>query len=444
MNKRSEADRLKLFESVDLTTEKIRQLAFETGFCKRKSGKIDASYFLINLCIQSVQDTVSYNDLAAQVHSHSGVSASRQAYWERMNESCVRLFQRVLEHVISPMRVHEELDHIKKERRYKRILIQDSTIIRLPLRLFSAFSGVRNAYKAVCNARIQGIYDLVSGRFIQFSIDPYSKNDQAATMDIPVQSGDLILRDRGYFTITSIDNHKKAGCDSIHRYKHETALFDPKTNKKINLLKLLSENDSVDMLVHVDSKKKVTLRLVAEPVNEEIANQRRSKAKKHMRGHAPSQEILDLMSWTIFLTTITDASISFKEILTLYGIRWRIENIIKTWKSNFHFNKIHNVSETQLRVLLSARIIMITIIYQKIFLPMSLKIYKKTKRYLSLMKFMRYVSQNMASLQKLFDCCRGDNDLLQAIIRYCSYEKRKRANFETTTHNILKKIEVAY
>jgi hypothetical protein len=341
------------------------------------------------------------------------------------------------------MYVHEELDQIKKQNRYKRILIQDSTIIRLPLRLFSAFSGVRNAYKAVCNARIQGIYDLVSGRFVQFSIDPYSKNDQAATMDIPVQAGDLILRDRGYFTMASIDTHKKTGCDSIYRYKHETALFDPETNEKINLLELLSEKGSVDMVVHADSTKNVTLRLVAEPVNEETAHQRRSKAKKHMSGHAPSQEILDLMSWTIFLTTITDASISFEAILALYGIRWRIENIIKTWKSNFHFNKIHNVSETQLRVLLSARFIMITIIYQKVFLPMSLKIYKKTKRYLSLMKFMRYVSQNMTSMHKLVNCCRGDNELLQAVIRYCSYEKRKRANFEETTQYILKKIEMA-
>jgi hypothetical protein len=73
-----------------------------------------------------------------------------------------------------------QIQSFKRQGRFKRILLQDSTIIKLPLRLFEVFSGVKNAHAAVCNARIQGIYDLLSGRFIHFSIDPYSKNDQAA------------------------------------------------------------------------------------------------------------------------------------------------------------------------------------------------------------------------------------------------------------------------
>jgi IS4 transposase len=40
--------------------------------------------------------------------------------------------------------------------------------------------------------------------------------------------------------------------------------------------------------------------------------------------------------------------------MALYGLRWRIENIFKTWKSNFSFGKVHTVSEQQLRVLLTA------------------------------------------------------------------------------------------
>jgi hypothetical protein len=36
--------------------------------------------------------------------------------------------------------------------------------------------------------------------------------------------------------------------------------------------------------------------------------------------------------------------------MALYGLRWRIENIFKTWKSNFSFGKVHTVSEQQLRV----------------------------------------------------------------------------------------------
>ena len=59
---------------------------------------------------------------------------------------------------------------------------------------------------------------------------------------------------------------------------------------------------------------------------------------------------------------------------------------------------------------------------------------------LSLMKFMRYVSQNMNLLPKLIRCYSFDNDGQKAIVRYCTYEKRRRENFETTTKSIIDKI----
>ena len=68
--------------------------------------------------------------------------------------------------------------------RYKRVLVQDSTVIQLPARLFTTFSGVSNAHSNVCNARIQAVYDLVAAEFIDFSIDPYSKNDFKAAPEL--------------------------------------------------------------------------------------------------------------------------------------------------------------------------------------------------------------------------------------------------------------------
>jgi hypothetical protein len=278
-----------------------------------------------------------------------------------------------------------------------------------------------------------------SGHFIQFSIDPYSKNDQAATLEIPVQAGDLVLRDRGYFRIQAIDEHKRAGADSINRYKHDTALYDPATGQKINLLELLTRNGSVDMLVGAGFGQTVHLRLIAVPASEETANLRRMKAKKEMNGHAPSQELLKLMSWTIFLTTIADPSITFKEILALYGLRWRIENIFKTWKSYFNFQKVHNVPEIQLRVLLNARLIMITLAYERLFLPLLGQVYRASGKLVSLIKFTRYITQNLALLPRLLNSPTLPLQLFRALQRYCTYEKRNRPNFMTEMEAILLK-----
>ena len=436
---KNKSDPFDLFSCAGLDRDQIRQLAFETGFCERASGKISAPDFLIHLCLQSVAGTVSYNDLAARVEAHTGVAASRQAYWERTDESCVRFFQSILERIMLSKCSADDIQAINRQGRFKRILLQDSTIIKLPLRLFEVFSGVKNAHTAVCNARIQGIYDLLSGHFIQFSIDPYSKNDQAATLEIPVQAGDLVLRDRGYFRIQAVEQHKRAGADSINRYKHETALYDLATGQKINLLELLTRNGSVDMLVGAGAEQTVPIRLIAFPAPEETANLRRMKAKKEMKGHAPSRELLKLMSWTIFLTTITDPSITFKEILALYGLRWRIENIFKTWKSYFNFQKVHNIPEIQLRVLLQARLIMITLAYERLFLPLLGQLYRTSGKIVSLLKFMRYITQNLPLLPRILNSPRLPPQLCGDLQRYCTYEKRNRPNFMTAMEAILLK-----
>ncbi len=109
------------------------------------------------------------------------------------------------------------------------------------------------------------------------------------------------------------------------------------------------------------------MRLVAVPVDQETADKRRMKAKKEIRGRCPSELFLQLQSWTIFITTIPEDMADFIELLNLYGLRWRIEIIFKSWKSNLHFDNIHNVSKNQLTVILSARIIMFLIISQIIY-----------------------------------------------------------------------------
>jgi len=248
--------------------------------------------------------------------------------------------------------------------------VQDSTVIRLPLRLFEQFSGVKNAHTSVCNARIQSIYDLISQRFIAFSIDSYSKNDLSVTLNIPVEPGDLVLRDRGYFTIKAMEELKNKGAESIFRYKHKTAFFDIENNEEVNLLKYLKKNGSIDTMILAGSKEKYKVKIIAAPVSEEIANVRRMKAKKESKSKNPSKDHLALMSWNIFVITISTLEITFKTVLKIYGLRWRIENIFRTWKSNFNFDKIHNVSEEQLRVLIKARFIMIVFLNHHLFMPL--------------------------------------------------------------------------
>jgi hypothetical protein len=98
------------------------------------------------------------------------------------------------------------------------------------------------------------------------------------------------------------------------------------------------------------------------------------------------------------------------------------------------FSKIHNVSKLQLIVLLLARFIMIIICFQLIFTPCRKIIKVQFDKDLSLMKLTRYLVRNPKKIIEIItELTENSNSIaksISALARYCSYDKRKRLNFE--------------
>ena len=426
-----------IFEVEGLSREEVEKIAFETGFCKRKSGKLIIPDFLHSFYLHSLDGFTSYNDIAGIIFNKTDVSLTKQAYQQRMSDECVAFFERILEKIIESKHSSKITNEQVWQDKFNRILVQDSTIIRLPSRLFAEFSGVKNAHATVCNARIQGVYDLISRRFTQFSIDPYSKNDLSAAKDIKIEPKDLVLRDRGYFCTNADLDLAEKKADSIYRFKYGTKIYNTESDKEFNLLNYLRKYNSIDKVVSIGTNEKHLVRIVAEPVTEEVANLRRMKAKKESSHKKPSKELLALMEWTIFITSIKDKEINFDIIFNLYSLRWRIENIFKTWKSNFNFNKIQNVCAKQLKVLLTARLIMITFFNNWLYAPLSKLVKKRTHKQISFMKLMNYIVKNKDIIPKLINLKKLKSNDFDALVRYSTYDLRKRENFEDRLDSIL-------
>ena len=318
-------------------------------------------------------------------------------------------------------------------RQYHRVLVQDSTVIKLPAALFDSFSGVSNAHSKVCNARIQAVYDLVSGRLISFSIDSYSKNDLMAAPELPLQENDLVLRDRGYFTAAETQRHCDAGAHFIYRHKTGTNYLDPETFELIDLASLLKEHGHLDRDVLLNNPERTRVRLLAAPVSKETADLRRMRAKKETKGHNPSKAVLELMDWTVFLTNIPTDQASFKEILAIYGLRWRIEVIFKAWKSHLKFDVLHRVSKRQLHILLKTKLLVIAAV-SNFYRPLERILWKKHGKRLSLLKIMNYIAQKTANLRRITEFVCGNHpdppSVERALVKYCCHDKRKnRRNY---------------
>ena len=431
---------LSCLEASGLKADDIDKLALEAEFKKRNSGKIVPSEFLALIVIAAVKGLTSFNDLAISFDSLAGISISRQAVQQRFTSELQALTEKILQHVLSNHAKKQSTTSEYRSLPFKRILIQDSTIIQLPERLFETFSGVSNGKSQVCNARIQAVYDAISGKFLSFSIDPYCKNDLVAAPELQLEKGDLALRDRGYLLYDEIARHIQVGADCIYRHKHKLIYLNPETNEPINLLAELTENGTLDMVVCLNNPERTLVRLVAAPVRDEIANIRKMKLKKEAKGHNPSAENLALQAWTIFITTISAERADFNQIFKTYSLRWRIETIFKSWKSNAKFAQIHNVSQIQLRILITARLIMIAVTMKCIFTPASQMIKDKLRRELSIIKLMRYVCCSMTNICSILEAIREKETShagFKPLLNYCLYDKRKRRNFNEELLDIL-------
>jgi hypothetical protein len=433
-------DFVNLFKTLNINDKELLELAHDTGFIQR-TRKIDSLDFMYSLTLESTHGIASYNDIAISFENESEVSISRQAIWKKVTESCVDYFKFVLAMVIlgKAKKYYKEAEVNKYK--FKRILIQDSTIVRLPKRLYELFSGVSNAHSSVCHARIQGIYDLISGRFISFTINPYSKNDQACVSYMRIEKDDLTLRDRGYLTMDEIKRHLQTGAHCIYRYKTGTQLLDYHTKKPITILDTLRKDCTIDLMVRLNDKEKTAVRIVAKPVDQETADNRRRKAKKEMKGHHPSKQFLQLQSWSVFITTIPPDQADANTLIELYALRWRIEIIFKSWKSNLHFDSIHNVSHNQFFIIIMARMIMFLLITQIIYKPCNTLIYNHMNKSISILKITKYLSRNPHKIINILNELKNYSGELGQSIKalglYCTYEKRKkRQNFDQKLCNL--------
>ncbi len=234
-----------LFDKIGLSIETINQLSVQTGFIQR-CRKIKALEFLIYMITESVRGCISYNDLAATIQLEAGTMASRQAYHKKVGLASLRFFEAILSKVMYA-KTYAAIP--APWRQFKRILVQDSTVVKLPAKLMDAFSGVRNASTQVCNARVQCVYDLLAGVFTHWSLNSYRTNDLVAAHELEVRAGDLVLRDRGYFTVKECRRIIEALGDFISRYKHKTTLYDPLTGLEIDLFRLLKTSGNIDRKV---------------------------------------------------------------------------------------------------------------------------------------------------------------------------------------------------
>lgn len=324
---------------------RLTQLARETGFIERTPRALDLHCFVLSCLFILTQPLCSLSFQAAFLSLCAG-PLSKQALHKRFKKPQLVVF---LQALLAEVLRRKQFTATGLYQHFGRILIQDSTTIALDPKLAQAFPGPANQHRqAQAHLRVQSLLELKSGQLLHFLLSPFTANDQAHAsrwLDW-IRPHDLVVRDLGYFNLKGFAMIHQAGAFFLSRLRFGIRLQCPKTGKTLPLKHLLDPAKHTDRRVCIG--KNLQVRLIAIPVPDALANERRRKAR-HNRDKrlAPSALYYHALGWTILITNAHEEHLPVSQILTLYRLRWRIESVFKLWKSSCGMRNISSVGPHQ-------------------------------------------------------------------------------------------------
>ncbi len=414
----------------------VEQTAYSSGFYRRKPRKITASALLKGFYCMQQKGKNSLSSLAIQVGNEIGETVSKQAIAERFNDRMLEMVNSILltaltkKAAIPPGRL-ESLDLGEACGAFNNIILQDSTVQQVNSALYAQVGGNQTSSGPRALFRIQSCYNLTKHDWIGFSVDPYERNDQSQSL-FPMgmlEKRDLLIRDLGYFKLDALESLAEFNY-FITALAPTVKLYD-EHGQELSLLEHLRKHKNVDQQVYAGSSKRLPVRLVARKLSRSKTRKKIAKAKKN--AHATSKhspEYYELLGYEIYLTNIDAALLDAVQIAKLYGLRWYIEILFKSWKSHFNFKKMFKDSQMNyVRTIISFYLNLILFVYlQRYLYSQSCEYAQRRGKMISVLKFMNVISNlvtealNMTSQQQL-------EQLLEQMAKHATYDKRnKRKN----------------
>jgi hypothetical protein len=342
-------------------TTRAQELERETGFVERSTAQLDGPIFT-QTTVFGWMDTpeASYPQLR-HVAASLGVAVSSQAVEQRFGVESAALLRELLQEAVGEV-LSTGASAPELLSRFKGVYVQDGTIISLPPELGDEWRGCGGSTPEAgqSSMRVQVRLDLAQGGMQ----GPWLQEGRAAersgeAYEAPLPEGCLYNVDAGYFTLSGMRAHGKAGCYWLTAANAGTLLIDER-GQCWDLVSFLGAQtgDEVDVSVCLGKYERLPVRLIARRVGPEQAERRRKNAnrekdvkakgvqrpnertrraagdkRKRPRKHRKTGKArLQLLGWTILITNVPQALLTVDEALVLARCRWQIELCWKLWK----------------------------------------------------------------------------------------------------------------
>lgn len=229
--------------------------------------------------------------------------------------------------------------------KFQGVYVEDCTTISLPAAMADEFRGCGGSDEESGKAalRLFTSYELKTGTWQQVATaegrGPDSTVAREHATELP--RGALRIRDLGFFDRQLFEKDTAAGVFWISRLPASVTVRtgeEPSVQISEFLARQSPDTNTIDCWLHVGQRDHGTqplfCRLMAARCPQEVAARRRQKVLEAARrkGRTASQRQLLMCDWTVLITNVSEAVLSFAEAWELYCSRWQIELLFKRWK----------------------------------------------------------------------------------------------------------------
>lgn len=408
-----------------LSFSDLDSIARKSGLILRRSRKFSAQGFLLALLRSVTKGDASFGQLAMQLGTLQSSAMSRQGMFKRFSKASTSFLLGVYQHLLKEKSrsTFQGLENAP----FKRVLIEDSTIISMSKSNAGHFPNNGNGRTATAGCKCLLLTDLLSGDVLSSDLHNARDSDQALGQEIlrHCRKGDLVVRDMGFFNLEALHLIEAREAFWISRLPASVSLTTRDGTELRDLLKRTHGN-RIDLAVFIgrDIRGRVPCRLVATRLGaddtEKHRRMRKREAKK--RGATASREGLLRDGWRLLVTNLPCATITAKRLNDIYALRWSIEIRFRSLKQSCQISRAltHKSDFFHLEAL-----VLSAILYQLLTLRVHGDLCRKHggSGWLSIEKTCDYFSIYLLNASDPAKVPPFDPDL-----RHLRYEKRRRAN----------------
>ena len=199
----------------------------------------------------------------------------------------------------------------------------------------------------------------------QFKLTEQSTGESLKNFEI--KEKDLILADRAYGTITSIEHCLKSGGEFIIRIRNKSFNLYNEHGEKILLsdwLKTLgNQAEEITVYIKDSNKNLIPLRICAiKKTKEEIAIEEKRLKKLESKKQRIYSEDTKFTHQFMFVITSLPSSVPAEKVLEFYRLRWQVELVFKRYKSLLGLGNIPTKTKESSEVWLNGKMFLALLI----------------------------------------------------------------------------------